>query len=104
MSYEKFKDNLKSMMMDDFPDHIDIIESQQFYETMDYLIEKAKKHGFENPIHWSIFILSAWVLGIDFDEEYSPIKKKFKDSNLTSQQKIEWLEIYTDILLNQNTS
>lgn len=88
-------------MCEDYPDFSNSIMSNEFDNDLDELIVAAQKYGFSNEIHISIFILNAWLLGLNFDKKHETISRKLLNKNLTPEQKIQWLEIYTDIILNQ---
>ena len=100
MNENIFKKNLKTIMCEDYPDFIDSIMSEEFDNDLGQLIVDAIGYGFSNEIHISIFILNAWLLGLNFDKNHEIILNKLSSKHLTSQQKIQWLENYIDITLN----
>lgn len=91
-------------MCEDYPDFTDSIMSEEFDNDLDQLIVDAIEYGFSNEIHISIFILNAWLLGLNFYKKNEIVLNKLSNKDLTPAQKIQWLEIYTDIILNQNSN
>ncbi|MEI4235368.1 hypothetical protein [Roseovarius sp. D22-M7] len=81
---------------DDLPDPADP-ELQKFVQTQS---EVARSHGFSKEREVATYILAAWILGADFDTAMPAVAECLASTTLSSEQKADWLEIYTITLLD----
>lgn len=73
------------------------IPDDELYKIISYQISKATHYGFTSNTTITSYIISALVMGENFDTEFSRAKQILKD-DLSEEEKIEQIENWiTDI-------
>jgi hypothetical protein len=60
---------------------------------------RARGHGFSAELDLVTYMISAWVLGAQFDEDFPAVSEKLASPGLTPGDKAAWLAEWTQTLL-----
>lgn len=63
-------------------------------------ITRGKAYGLETEYQGCIYVTTAWILGTDFDQSHPAAADVLSRSDLTPDQKTQWLQDYTQAMLD----
>ncbi|QHT71201.1 hypothetical protein GXP67_33390 [Rhodocytophaga rosea] len=93
-----FEERLVSYLYETFPDAQDI-PNEQMLSTVLNLLEKASHYGFEAEDDQAVYIVTAYLLGVDFDNEFPAAAHILTDPAFSAAEKAEQLQTWTQELL-----
>jgi hypothetical protein len=93
-----FEERVKNYLYETFPDAQDIPNEQMISTVLD-LLEKAYAYGFEAEDDLAIYIVTAYLLGVNFDSEFPAAKHILTDPAFSANEKAEQLQFWTHELL-----
>lgn len=94
-----YKMRLVRFLQDQFPDAAECNHATLAEGTGEQ-IAKARTHGFLTEWQIATYVMSAWLLGGDFDREF-PAVEQMLGLNLTPAEKSNWLEQFTKDIFDQ---
>lgn len=62
--------------------------------------EAAYAHGFAKEREVATYVLTAWMLGENFDTAIPSVAECLADATMTAGEKADWLECYTVTLFD----
>src|SRR5262245_57740515 len=63
-------------------------------------IGKAERHGLFTERQVATYVVTAWILGVDFDERFPVLRHTLRDMDIDPDQKAEVLAEHTTALLS----
>ncbi|MCX6874533.1 MAG: hypothetical protein NTW21_12120 [Verrucomicrobia bacterium] len=93
--YLDFIKRLDAYLQSEVPEHRNIPQDER-YQLIDALITIAGSYGLETEEHASIYVLSAWLCGFDFDERNPDVATRLGNANYTADEKSEWLTAWLE--------
>ncbi|UQA55601.1 DUF4123 domain-containing protein [Polyangium aurulentum] len=95
---ERFVDRTATFLQMQFPDALEEPRPLLRVIVADQ-IARARGHGFTAELEIVTYVISAWVLGAKFDEEFPAVREKLASPVLTTGDKAAWLAEWTQTLL-----
>jgi hypothetical protein len=77
------------------PAHLDTPEGKK---TLRQQFEKGASYGLESELDLGRYIITAWLLGPDFDTRYPAIQEILTHKSMDPSQKMEAIELVTGML------
>jgi len=63
--------------------------------VVELLLEKACGYGFEDEDQFGSYVVTAWLIGADFDSRFPAAQRVLNLKDLAAEQKAQWLEQWT---------
>ncbi len=79
------------------------IPDEELTKTLQSLLEKASGYGFEAENDLAVYIITAYLLGVDFDTEFPVVSKILSQPAQTASEKAKNLQSWTRQLLQAGT-
>ena len=99
MARERFLDRVTAILADSYPGSRAGLASGDTREVMRAMYAKARGHGFTVELDLARYIITAWILGIDFDTRYPAMAELLALQTLSPAQKSEAVEQMTTTLM-----
>lgn len=84
-----------------FPESIEIPD-EELIKTLQSVLEKASNYGFDAESDFAIYIITAYLLGVDFDTEFPVVNAILSAPGVIASQKAENLQNWTHHFLHLN--
>ena len=84
-----------AFLYENFPESLDE-DADELTETVGLLIEQAEKYGLETEQQVMTYITTAWLLGVNFDEEFPAANETLNSKDFTPDEKADWLAKWTE--------
>jgi hypothetical protein len=94
-----YKMRLVRFLQDQFPDAAECNQATLIVGVGEQ-IGKARTYGFLTERQIATYVMSAWLLGDDFDREFLAVQQML-GLNLTPAEKSTWLERFTKDIFDQ---
>lgn len=75
------------------------VNSAEFARIVGTQVVLAKSYGLRSERDVATFVLSAYILGLGFDENFPDVNAALKDDNFSSEQKAIFLQVFTQELI-----
>ena len=89
-----FIDRVTGFLIQRFPD-AGQLERSELAEAIARQIEKAEAYGLCTERHATKYVVTAWLLGVDFDTEFPAAREVLPSKKLTAEEKVDWLQAWT---------
>ncbi|EHR70166.1 hypothetical protein BurJ1DRAFT_1294 [Burkholderiales bacterium JOSHI_001] len=76
------------------------LRSEAGQRTLNQLTDRARAHGLQSELDIGRFIVTAWVLGPDFDTRFPAMREILAEPRLSPTQKADAVETLTTTLMN----
>lgn len=96
---QHFLDRLRSLLAEQFPDQQADLQAPEFEPQVRRLVERAATYGLGDEQSAAGFVLTAWLLGAEFDTDFPDLQTLLRDDTLTARQKSAALESFAQALL-----
>ncbi|HRI66252.1 MAG TPA: DUF4123 domain-containing protein [Polyangium sp.] len=96
-SDERFVDRTTLFLQSEFPDARKQSRGTLKMGVADQ-IAKARLHGFTTEIQLVTYVVTAWLLGENFDEEFPAVKETLASPVMSPSDKATWLSQFTEKL------
>jgi len=96
-SVENFSDRTYDFLCEEFED-IGKENKSEVIDTIKQLIEKGNSYQLITEQQLIIFIITAWLLGKNFDTDFPKANEILSSSNYSPSDKVEWLSKWTESL------
>jgi hypothetical protein len=63
-------------------------------------LRKAERYGLVSEQQAATFVMTAWLLGSDFDMLFPAVRERLSDPRLSQRTKAKWLEAFAERLLS----
>lgn len=97
----RFKQRLSDLLLESLPDSRGVIDTPQGQKTLTEQCSKARSYGMRAELDIANYIITAWMLGIDFDSRFTAIKEILAKPELTASQKTALITQVTSVLLTE---
>ena len=84
-----------------FPESAEIPD-EELIKTLQSLLEKASGYGLESENDFTVYIITAYLLGVDFDTESPAVSKILSETGVTASEKARNLQNWTQQLLHSS--
>ena len=91
----QFIERAIAFLYDKFPESLEE-DTDELTEIVGVLIEKAETYGLVTEQHAMNYIVTAWLLGIDFDTEFPAAQETLSSNEFTPDEKSDWLAEWTE--------
>ena len=91
----RFIERAIAFLYENFPESLDE-DTDELTETVGSLIEKADSYGLVTEQQAMNYIISSWLLGVDFDKEFPAAKKTLNSKDFSPDEKSDWLAKWTE--------
>ncbi len=81
-----------------FPESVEIPD-EELIKTLQSLLEKASGYGFEEENDFAVYIITAYLLGVDFDTEFAAVSEILSEAGVAASDKAKNLQKWTQQLL-----
>lgn len=78
-----------------------ITDAPELFEKIQMQCARAALYGFVSELDVARYVISAWILGADFDERFAAAREILVSQNLTPTQKSEALELLANAVLTE---
>ena len=96
---QHFLDRLRSLLAEQFPDQQGDLQAPEFEPQVRRLVARAATYGLGDEQSAAGFVLTAWLLGAEFDTDFPDLQTLLRDDTLTARQKSAALESFAQALL-----
>lgn len=96
---QSFVARMAAIIVEADPSSADEVRSDSFAKTVLAQVDRAKRYGLQSARHVATFVLSAWLLGLDFDEQLPAVQAALSNPNYSAHQKATFLETFTTNLM-----
>jgi hypothetical protein len=94
---ERFADRTVNFLQTQFPDAR--AESRGILRSIVVdQVARARTHGFETELELVTYVMTAWLVGAEFDEEFPAVREKLASPTMTPGDKAAWLAEWTQTL------
>lgn len=93
--YGAFLNKLDAFLQKQVPEHNDIPLEERL-SLIDAHITIATSYGLKTEQQATIYVLSAWLCGFDFDEQHPEVEARLSNDDYTPEAKTEWLAAWLE--------
>lgn len=98
LATETMANRLFDHLMESFPDQVGASDKAELRPAIIEQMELADRYGFETEQQVAIFVTSAWLLGLGFDQRYPAVQECLVQSGLMPGEKAEWLQAFAETM------
>ncbi len=95
----RFRDRFRALLKECFEDARSI-SPDDLNAAISSQLKKAERYGLTSEQPAATYIMSAWLLGSDFDARFPAVGERLADENTSQADKAKWLETFTTTLLD----
>jgi hypothetical protein len=99
MARERFLERICTMLGESYPAARATLAGADARAQLRKQYERAHRYGFTTELDLGRYLITAWILGADFDTRYPAIAEILALNNQTSAQKSEAIEQVTTTLM-----
>ena len=99
MASERFLDRVTHLLGEHYPAAKEALSTAKVREILRQQYNKAIKYGLRSELDVARYIITAWLLGIDFDTRFKAMNEFLTSPELTPTQKAEAIERTATTLL-----
>lgn len=96
---QSFVERMAAVIVEADPCATDEVGSDSFAATVLAQVDTARRYGLHSARHAAIYVLSAWMLGLDFDQQLPAVQAALVNPSYSPDQKAMFLEVFTTRLL-----
>jgi hypothetical protein len=100
LGYAPFVERFRVLLLECFPQASVSLDHKEFGSIAVEQAKVARSYGLRSESAVATFLLSAWLLGVDFDRRIPAIHEQLT-SALHESDKAEWLEAFVVALLGR---
>jgi len=94
-----FVDRFRALLHERFEQAKDV-PRDELDAAIAHQLSKAEYYGLTSEQSAATFVMSAWLLGPDFDTEFPALNERLTNQRLSEHEKAKWLEVFTVGLLD----
>ena len=96
----RFQERLSRLLRDNLPDSRGVIDTPSGQQTLREQCAKACSYGLKTELNIANYIITAWLLGVDFDTRFVTMKEILSNPELTPSEKSNGITQVTSIVLS----
>lgn len=85
----------------EFKEGIEAIAPTELRQVVLEQIQVARKYGLTTELNVANFVVTAWVLGLEFDTNIPAANECLTNAEMTQDDKAVWLEQFTNVMLTK---
>ena len=93
--YSAFVQRLDRFLNSEVPEHSKLPEEERL-QLIDALLTVAAGYGLETEQHATLYVLTAWLCGFDFDEQHPQVAARLSSGDYSPDEKSEWLTAWLE--------
>lgn len=101
LSSTRFENRLVDILSRGAPAAATYFATQQGIQALQEQCAKARSYGLKSELEIGRYVISAWLLGSDFDERFPSINEYLRTTRLTPSQKAEAIERIATAVLSE---
>lgn len=87
-------------LRENFPDAV-ALPHESLLDAVIEQMERARAHGLQEERHQLCYLVTAWLLGARFDQDFAAPRLVLDDPAYNADEKAEWLEDWSIELLQR---
>jgi len=95
-----FRERIIQLLSGIEPDAAQELRSPSGLCQLDALLARARAHGLSAELDLGRFIVTAWLMGTDFDTRFPAMREILAEPRLSPTQKMDAIEALTTTVLN----
>jgi len=95
-----FSARVQAAVAQQFPDQAAALPEEAFAKEVEDLVQRAGAYGLTDERSAAVFVVTAWLLGEDFDAQYPELKALLQVKALLPMQKSAAMEAFATTLLD----
>ncbi len=99
MADAHFLARVTTILLDTMPDAYDTLHTPEGRGVLQAQYDKALTYGFRSELDVGRYLITAWLLGVDFDQRFPAISEILATSTLTPSQKADAIEQLSTTLI-----
>lgn len=99
LGVSRFTERMAELLREEFVEVADV-QVDKLKEELRRQIEKAADYGLESEQHVAAFVITAWLMGKDFDRTYEAAGHVLASQEFTADDKTVWLEDWVDAIFS----
>jgi len=99
MGEVSFVERLRSVLLESFPEQVRAIPATELNAEILRQARRAETYGMTSETSAATFVVTAWMLGLDFDTRFEDVQHTLTSTWLTQDQKSNWLQQFSVKLL-----
>ncbi|MBL8484763.1 MAG: hypothetical protein JNJ60_21390 [Rhodocyclaceae bacterium] len=100
LAQERFLDRVVGVLERAYPDSSEDLHSSATRAALRDLYEKSQRYGFSSELDIARYLITAWLLGVDFDTRFPAMAQILAAPSMTASQKADAIERVTTTLLD----
>jgi hypothetical protein len=92
MGEASFVERVRGVLLEAFPEQVDAIPAAELNAEILRQARRAEAYGLKSEASAATFVITAWMLGLDFDTRFADVHRTLNSTWLTQDQKSSWLE------------
>ena len=97
----RFQQRLRDFMLESLPDSRGVIDTPEGKKNIAAQCAKARSYGMIIELDIANYIITAWLLGLDFDTRLPAMKEILATPDLTPSQKAALISQVSSLLLDE---
>lgn len=90
---------LIELLHDSFPESKKVADADM-NASIDDLMQRATKYGFQTEEHFGVFVTVAWMMGTNFDIQHQAPQEVLPSPRFTADEKCEWLRVWVETIFS----
>ena len=95
----RFQQRLSDMMLESLPDSRGVIDTPEGQKTIAEQCAKARSYGMSTELDIANYVITAWLLGLDFDTRLTAMREILAMPELTASQKATLITQVSSVVL-----
>jgi hypothetical protein len=104
MGEASFIERMKEVLLETVPAAVRAIPPAELDAEILRQVHRADTYGLRSEASAAIYVVTAWMLGLDFNTRFEDVHATLGSRWLTQAQKSEWLQSFTVELLKALSS
>lgn len=85
----------------EFNEDVEALDRKELSKIIHEQIQLAREYGLTRELNIATFVVTAWVLGLEFDTQIPAANECLTNEDMTQDDKATWLEQFTNVLLTK---
>ncbi len=97
----RFRSRLGDLLLESVPDSRGVINTPEGQLTLREQCAKARSYGLSAELDVANYVISAWMLGVDFDTRFPAMHEILLSPQLTASEKASLITQVTSVVLSE---
>ncbi len=95
----RFQQRLVDLLLESVPDSRGVIETAEGRKVLGEQCAKARRYGMAAELDVASYVITAWLLGLDFDTRFPAMSEVLSSDQMTPSQKAFAVTQITSVVL-----